>query len=384
MATYTPNLNLKKPSTGEKYDVVADLNDSKDKVDNAIGNHALQLGERVKKGDLFINVKDYGAIGNGIIDDTQSFIDALTACTAGNTLYIPLGSYLIKQKLVIDKNMTILGSNMQDDEQNLIPLTGSVLLFDGLEFQGSAIEIKANGVCLENIFIKNISAVKTNIQMGINIVPFIGGVVWNITLKNIWVKGFGTHNIFATGLLLSTFDHVFSSDSVNGFYFDNPTLNGTSLSFNNCWSMRNTGYAFYLYSYNYCNFTACAADVNDISYALVNCKSITFNGCGSELTNKEHVHISNCNGITLNGVFGHDGNKLNNGGNGASFLNSVNSDNVTLIGCTDDLPAFGTTSVFSTKNLVVINSNLPLNLYVNGSGYNNSPNNIIAKIINLV
>lgn len=38
MATYTPNLNLKKPSTGELYDVVADNNDAKDKIDAAFGN----------------------------------------------------------------------------------------------------------------------------------------------------------------------------------------------------------------------------------------------------------------------------------------------------------------------------------------------------------
>ena len=39
MATYTPNLNLKKPSTGELYDVVADLNDAKDKIDKAVGKY---------------------------------------------------------------------------------------------------------------------------------------------------------------------------------------------------------------------------------------------------------------------------------------------------------------------------------------------------------
>ena len=37
MANYTPNLNLKKPLTTEKYDMVADLNDTKDKIDNHAG-----------------------------------------------------------------------------------------------------------------------------------------------------------------------------------------------------------------------------------------------------------------------------------------------------------------------------------------------------------
>jgi len=45
MATYTSNLNLKKPSTGEKYDVVADLNDAKDKIDNHAGGVLAQLAD---------------------------------------------------------------------------------------------------------------------------------------------------------------------------------------------------------------------------------------------------------------------------------------------------------------------------------------------------
>lgn len=37
MANYTPNLNLRKPLTTEKYDMVADLNDTKDKIDTHAG-----------------------------------------------------------------------------------------------------------------------------------------------------------------------------------------------------------------------------------------------------------------------------------------------------------------------------------------------------------
>jgi len=43
MANYTPNLNLKKPTGNEYYDVVAEDNDSKDKIDNAVGENKLQF-----------------------------------------------------------------------------------------------------------------------------------------------------------------------------------------------------------------------------------------------------------------------------------------------------------------------------------------------------
>ena len=71
MATYTPNLNLKKPSTGEKYDVIGDLNDTKDKIDLAIGNHTSQLAEKANDADVVKTV-------NGITPDETGNLDILS------------------------------------------------------------------------------------------------------------------------------------------------------------------------------------------------------------------------------------------------------------------------------------------------------------------
>jgi parallel beta-helix repeat protein len=42
-----------------------------------------------------INVKDYGATGNGSTDDTAAIQDAIDAVTAGGTLFFPVGTYLV-------------------------------------------------------------------------------------------------------------------------------------------------------------------------------------------------------------------------------------------------------------------------------------------------
>lgn len=42
MASYTPNINLKKPTTSEMYNVL-DWNDNSDKIDTAIGNLNSQI-----------------------------------------------------------------------------------------------------------------------------------------------------------------------------------------------------------------------------------------------------------------------------------------------------------------------------------------------------
>lgn len=45
-----------------------------------------------------INVLDYGAVGDGVTDDTSAITNAVAACVAENkTLYVPTGVYIIKE-----------------------------------------------------------------------------------------------------------------------------------------------------------------------------------------------------------------------------------------------------------------------------------------------
>jgi hypothetical protein len=51
----------------------------------------------IKKGDLVVSVKDYGAMGNGTSNDTsaiQSAIDAVHASTNGGLIFFPAGTYI--------------------------------------------------------------------------------------------------------------------------------------------------------------------------------------------------------------------------------------------------------------------------------------------------
>lgn len=76
--------------------------------------------------DVFASVKDYGAVGNGVADDTA----AIQACIAANgNVYIPAGTYLV--------NDTILG-NLQnryirgEGRSSHIKLTADVSLIDNI------------------------------------------------------------------------------------------------------------------------------------------------------------------------------------------------------------------------------------------------------------
>jgi len=49
------------------------------------------------KSTVVVNIKEYGAVGDGVTDDTAAFIKALAACAegGGGTCLVPEGTYLI-------------------------------------------------------------------------------------------------------------------------------------------------------------------------------------------------------------------------------------------------------------------------------------------------
>jgi hypothetical protein len=61
--------------------------------------------------DNILDVKDYGAKGNGIFDDTEAFIKALGSCVPNklNYIHVPSGDYIIRKNLEIPQNTIISG-----------------------------------------------------------------------------------------------------------------------------------------------------------------------------------------------------------------------------------------------------------------------------------
>jgi parallel beta-helix repeat protein len=100
-------------STGGGVDTMAELADVTPTglavgtaVDARAGRTAL-VAER----DFHFNVLDYGAVGDGVADDLAAIKAAIAAASKGGVVYFPAGTYLVTDKLLIDKsNITIQGA----------------------------------------------------------------------------------------------------------------------------------------------------------------------------------------------------------------------------------------------------------------------------------
>jgi hypothetical protein len=56
-----------------------------------------------------INAKDYGAVGDGVADDTAAINAAIAACPVGQAVLIPAGTYRITDRLPINKSIVVRG-----------------------------------------------------------------------------------------------------------------------------------------------------------------------------------------------------------------------------------------------------------------------------------
>jgi hypothetical protein len=57
-----------------------------------------------------INVLDFGAVGNGITNDTTAIQNAINSAPSGSSVFFPSGTYLISEILITDKNIILYGN----------------------------------------------------------------------------------------------------------------------------------------------------------------------------------------------------------------------------------------------------------------------------------
>ena len=103
-----------------------------------------------------ISVKDFGAIGNGIANDYNSFVNAIySISSSGGTLYIPAGTYYLGVSgiLISRSNINIVGDGMPEVASNKNNLIGGTILQGQVVIDGNNISVSNLGVDCGNTFV---------------------------------------------------------------------------------------------------------------------------------------------------------------------------------------------------------------------------------------
>ena len=196
-------------------------------LQTVIDTHAIAHDPHL--GGIPINVKTYGAIGNGIADDTvaiQAAIDAASVqvnCdygdTTGTTVYFPPGVYKVSSTIDMKgvpangRGITILGDGYV---KSTIHFTSAAdTLFDygaSTNYRGTISGIRFAGI-----------------QYGTDQIAIACGVTVSLTVRDCWFDYFG-YSIYANGTAELIIDNCFFELCAEVIYF----ASGSNLQVNSC------------------------------------------------------------------------------------------------------------------------------------------------------
>lgn len=245
-----------------------------------------------------VSVKDFGAAGDGVADDTLAIQNAINA---SETVYLPAGTYKITSPLymtgdgnggtrllgagvgttTITKTTTTVGTGSNTARGGAISDSYAVDAAIILTHQNfNVYDDYAYNCEISDLLIKSnsnnnaygIYAPRAALLMMKNVETV--GFQFGYTTFDTWQSSFErvTHN--GNGRT-SWRGFNWTLDSTSG-----PT--GTSCSFLDCWAREGSGFGWYINSLSYTALNNCAADgITGTAYSFIT-SQVTLNGCGME------------------------------------------------------------------------------------------------------
>jgi Pectate lyase superfamily protein len=171
-----------------------------------------------------VNIKDYGAIGDGIIDDTASLQSAAQAASGGRLLYIPMGIYATSSQITLPAD---IGGVIGDNPQNTI-ITSSIV--QTVRVKSSFMVMRdSNGAVFKDFQIKYLGKFNT----GKSYSGFVEGLhifdSSNIVIDNLEVSGFNSSGIRLDGKKKITYDNISKNNKVQNCYLHHNRVAGLVL-----------------------------------------------------------------------------------------------------------------------------------------------------------
>jgi hypothetical protein len=156
----------------------------------------------------FVDVKKYGAVGDGVNNDQPAIGSAFNATPTGGVLFIPAGTYLMNTRLIVSKKIRIQGAGK-----------GATTLL----IAGAAFQVGASGVEVNDLTILGSAGVQTRLALQ-SITT--GGQWQDWTFRNVKFDGVGLPitrigSIDSNGATVTTGSDLANNVSVIGCEFTN-------------------------------------------------------------------------------------------------------------------------------------------------------------------
>lgn len=150
--------------------------------------------------DYTVNVRDKGAVGDGVTDDTAAFVAALAAATGD--IHVPPGTYLLSAGLTFPstKGIALIGVGESRQSANDYPVR---LTFT--HASGPAVRLMASGQSIQNMVIEGTGARAlatldaTSFGVLVDGPDTSTGSPGNCSLRNVFIAGHPSHALMISG-----------------------------------------------------------------------------------------------------------------------------------------------------------------------------------------
>jgi len=231
---------------------------------------------------LGVNVLDYGAVGDGVADDSDAIIAALLA---SKNVFMPTGVYIVSKTIVVGSNGKLFGEGGKNAAtikasalfntgtyNSIVKLTGFHPLLERIQINGVNTP-GADAIRIESDYEPNLSNVKVNGgKIGVNLISGLESRFSNVSVINTTESGFYIQNVPDCFLINCSTDNCDF-----GLRADGGSI--TAIHFH---AIKSVKHGFYLVGPGSSQFYGCHADTNGQNgFHILNASNARFTDCWS-------------------------------------------------------------------------------------------------------